>query len=175
MWHLSFFYRSLLKLLASYRASFRMWDCTQTRKRFTLCQPSSICPNTPSLNSSRTSATTSSTTDASKSWATVEVWMLVTTGRRSCSQAPKTQSPVRMEQRRFSSPRRAPMRTRGCWSGLRLPTPLRHPREPARLRRRTKLTVCQVVRPGALRPVPESQLNTRGRDLYTETMRRSQR
>lgn len=173
-------FRFLWKRWPSYRASSRMWDYTQTRKPSTLCQRSSICPNTPSLNFSRTSVTMSSTTDASKSWVTglwlVEVWTLVTTERRSYSRAPKTQSPARMERRRFSSPRREPTQAQGCWCGPHLPTPLRHPREPTRLRRRTRLTLPPVVHwlLGARRLVPENRLSSRGRDLFTETAGQSQ-
>lgn len=173
-------FRFLWKLWPSCRASSRMWDSTQTRKPSTLCLRSSICPNTPSLSSSRTSATTSSTTDASKSWVTgpwrVEVWTSVTTERRSCSQAQKTQSPARMERKRFSSPRREPTQMQGFWFGPHLPTPLRHPQEPTRLRRRTRLTLRPAVLwlLGARRLAPESRWSSRGRDRFSETIGQSQ-
>lgn len=122
----------------------------------------------------------SSTTDASKSWVTglwlAEAWTLVTTERRNFSQALKTQSPVRMEQRRCSSPRREPTQAQGCLSGPHRLTPLRHPQEPTLLRRKIRPTLRPVVRwrLGARHLAPGSRLNSRGRDLFAETIGQSQ-
>lgn len=122
--------RFLWRPWASFTASSKMLDYTRTRRLSTPYQHSLTCPNTPSSNSSRTSATMSSTMAASRTWvrgrSPVEVWTLVNTEKRSCFQAQKIQNRVKMELRRSSTLQREMVNAQGGGNRLQappLPTP----------------------------------------------------
>lgn len=172
--------RFLWRPWASCRASFRMLACTQTRRLSIPCQHSLTCPNTPSSSSSRISVTMSNTMDASRSWVRgqlpAEAWTSVSTEKRSCFQAQRTQSRVRTEPRRSSSPQRGVVGVQGDKTRLQspplAPTPASHPQGPMLLRtkERTRDTagLGALWPTRALHPVLESRLSTQGRDRHTE-------
>lgn len=149
-----------------------MLACTQTRRPSTPCLHSLTCPNTPSLSFSRTSATTSSTMAASRSWVRgllpAEVWTSANTEKKSCFQALRTQSPVRMELRRSTNPQREVAGAQGCPQTPPAPTPASRPQGPTWLKRRAKKRgtggLVAAWPPGAPHPVLETKRTIRGRD-----------